>query len=253
MEDNGVGKRSFHRIIACLAAMVLTGGVSPVFAQQHGRTPRFGDFGTVSAAQVIPNSAQPGKYPTLAARRHEEGTVKLALTVTPEGKLKYAAVLKSSGSAALDAGAILAVYGWRFIPAQNRGLAVEGHTEISFDFHIEDADDSETENPVPPLPPRDRIAVMDDALAAQGVTPPMRRPDDRTIGAVGQGKVGLELVLGTDGQVDDVLVTQSSGDPRLDAAAELSAANWRYTPAKKAGQPIFVRLPVVVNFESGTQ
>ncbi len=226
----------------------------PAFAQpNHGRAPRFGDFGTVNAAQVIPNSAKPGKYPTLAARRHEEGTVRLALTVTPDGELKHAEVVKSSGSPALDAGAILAVYDWRFIPAQNRGLPVEGHTEISFDFHIEDADGSETENPVPPLPPRDRIPVMDDALAAQGVTAPMRKPDEQPIGAAGQGKVGLELVLGTDGQVDDVAVTQSSGDPRLDAAAQLSAADWHYIPAKKAGQPIFVRLPVVVNFESSGQ
>jgi TonB family protein len=224
---------------------------APAFAQQHGRTPRFGDFGTVNAAQVIPNSAQPGKYPTLAARRHEEGSAHLALTITPDGKLKHADVLKSSGSAPLDAGAILAVYDWRFIPAQNHGLNVEGHTEISFDFHIEDAEGSETENPVPALPPRDQIPVMDDALVAQGVTAPMRKPADQPIGAAGQGKVGLELVLGTDGQVDDVSVTQSSGDSRLDAAAQLSAANWRYTPAQRAGQPIFVRLPVVVNFDSG--
>ncbi len=236
-------------LISCFAL-----AAAPALAQQHGRTPRFGDFGTVNAAQVVPNSAQPPqKYPTLAARRHEEGTVKLALTIAPDGKLKHAAVLKSSGSTALDAGAILAVYDWRFIAAQNRGLAVEGHTEISFDFHIEDADDSETENPVPPLPPRDQIPLMDDALVAQGVTAPMRKPSDQPIGAAGQGKVGLELVLGTDGQVDDVSVTQSSGDPRLDAAAQLSAANWRYTPAKKGIQPIFVRLPVVVNFESGAQ
>lgn len=228
--------------------------IAPAVAQpNHGRAPRFGDFGTVTAAQVIPNSAQPGKYPTLAARRHEEGSVKLALTVSPDGKLKHAEVLKSSGSAALDAGAILAVYSWRFIPAQNRGLAVEGHTEVSFNFHIEDADGSETENPVPPLPPRDQILLMDDALVAQGVTAPMRKPTDQPIGVAGQGKVGLELVLGTDGQVDDVFVTQSSGDSRLDAAARLSAANWRYTPAKMGGKPIFVRLPVVVNFESGAQ
>ena len=223
----------------------------PAFAQpNHGRAPRFGDFGTVTAAQIIPNSAKPGKYPTLAARRHEEGSVRLALTITPEGNLKHAEVLKSSGSASLDAGAILAVYDWRFVPAQNHGLNVEGHTEISFDFHIEDADGSETENPVPSLPPRDGIPVMDDVLVAQGVTAPMRKPTDQPLGATGQGKVGLELVLGTDGQVDDVTVTQSSGDPRLDAAAQLSAANWRYTPAKRDGQPIFVRLPVVVNFES---
>lgn len=80
----------------------------------------------------------------------------------------------------------------------------------------------------------------------------MRKPESQPIGAAGQGQVGLELVLGTDGQVDDVTVTKSSGDAHLDAAAQLSAANWRYTPAKKATQPIFVRLPVVVNFDSAT-
>lgn len=236
-------------LVVCLAIVANT----PAFAQQHGRTPRFGDFGTVNAAQAIPNTDQPGQYPTLAARRHEDGTVKLSLTISPDGKLKHVAVVHSSGSPSLDAGAILAVYDWRFIAAQNRGLAVEGHAEISFDFHIEDADGSETENPVPPLPPRDQIPVMDDALVAQGVTAPMRKPTDQPIGATGQGKVGLELVLGTDGQVDDVSVTQSSGDSRLDAAAQLSAAHWRYTPAKQGGKPIFVRLPVVVNFESGAQ
>jgi hypothetical protein len=31
----------------------------PASAQQHGRTPRFGDFGTVNAAQALPNTTQP--------------------------------------------------------------------------------------------------------------------------------------------------------------------------------------------------
>lgn len=130
---------------------------APSFAQQHGRTPRFGDFGTVTPPQVVPNTAQSGKYPTLAARRHEEGSVKLALAVAPDGTLRHADVVKSSGSSSLDAGAILAVYDWRFLPAQNHGFNVEGHTEITFDFHIEDADGSETEYPVPPLPPHDQF------------------------------------------------------------------------------------------------
>lgn len=151
---------------------------APSLAQQNGPSPRFGDFGTVTPPQVIPNTAQSGKYPTLAARRHEEGSVKLSLTVAANGALRHADVVKSSGSPSLDAGAVLAVYEWSFRPAQNHGLNVEGHAEITFDFHIEDADGSETENPVPPLPPRDQIPLMNDALAAQGVTPPVRTTAD---------------------------------------------------------------------------
>jgi len=42
--------------------------------------------------------------------------------------------------------------------------------------------------------------------------------------------------------------TISSGDARLDVAAQEAAAKWRFNPAKKRGQPIASKVRVPVEF-----
>jgi protein TonB len=52
------------------------------------------------------------------------------------------------------------------------------------------------------------------------------------------GKAQLQLNVGPDGFVDGVVVTRSSGDARLDAAAARAAMTWRYRPARRNGLPV---------------
>ena len=68
-----------------------------------------------------------------------------------------------------------------------------------------------------------------------------------------QGKVALSVLVGADGHVLDVKVTQSSGSPRLDQAAVNEArAHWRLRPATRNGVPFeqWLTLGVVFRLET---
>jgi TonB family protein len=54
------------------------------------------------------------------------------------------------------------------------------------------------------------------------------------------GVTTLGFVIGTDGNVSDVRVLQSSGFNDLDEAALACARTWRYKPAMKTGAPVAV-------------
>ena len=66
-----------------------------------------------------------------------------------------------------------------------------------------------------------RRAIPEDA-AAEGVT----------------GSVRLKVMVGRRGEVEDAQVVHSSGDERLDRAAEEAVRRWRYRPAHRAGRPV---------------
>ena len=53
-----------------------------------------------------------------------------------------------------------------------------------------------------------------------------------------QGLVVLRMTIGAAGLVTSVEVLQTSGYPRLDAAARAAIAKWRFTPAVENGQPV---------------
>jgi TonB family protein len=86
------------------------------------------------------------------------------------------------------------------------------------------------------------------ATATQDVTPPRRRGSrivssldyPRVSAAEGQkGSVILNLLVSADGRVADATILSSSGYPRLDrAAVGMAIEDWRYEPARKAGQPV---------------
>jgi periplasmic protein TonB len=65
-----------------------------------------------------------------------------------------------------------------------------------------------------------------------------------------QGTVHLNIAVGVDGRVGQVLVTQSSGSDRLDQAAVVwIARHWRYEPATNGGKPVgsVVQAAIVFN------
>jgi len=63
-----------------------------------------------------------------------------------------------------------------------------------------------------------------------------------------QGTVGLELSVGADGRVVNVVVARSSGSPMLDAAARRAVAEWRFRPAMRDGEPIVGTIRTSVHF-----
>jgi TonB family protein len=57
--------------------------------------------------------------------------------------------------------------------------------------------------------------------------------------AAEQGRVTLNLTIGTDGRVTDAQVARSSGSQALDqAAVRIAEGRWRYQPVMRNGQPV---------------
>lgn len=87
-----------------------------------------GDLG----AQMV--SGKPPRYPVESRRKHEQGTVVLALTLGLDGAVENIAIARSSGFDRLDRAARDAVKGWRWKPQVRGGrpVRVKGVVEIPF-------------------------------------------------------------------------------------------------------------------------
>jgi protein TonB len=81
----------------------------------------------------------PPRYPLIARRNGEQGTVTLRVLVTREGTPGSVVLEKSSGSPALDAAALATVKEWRFVPAQQNGQPVDAPVLVPIVFRLQDA------------------------------------------------------------------------------------------------------------------
>ena len=77
------------------------------------------------------------RYPPVARRSGEQGTVTLRVLVTPEGLPARVDLERTSGSVHLDNAALEAVKGWRFTPARRGSEAVEGWVLVPIVFRLE--------------------------------------------------------------------------------------------------------------------
>lgn len=75
-------------------------------------------------------------YPAYARRRGEEGTVRLKVLVTADGRASKVELDQSSGFGALDRAALEAVQDWRFVPARRGDQAVEAWVQIPVVFRL---------------------------------------------------------------------------------------------------------------------
>ena len=75
---------------------------------------------------------------------------------------------------------------------------------------------------------------------------PLYPSAERTAGV--EGTVSIRLLIGTDGSVEDVTVTSSSGNANLDNAAVAACRKWRFTAAKNSsGLPVrcYASIPII--------
>jgi protein TonB len=102
------------------------GPVTPTVAD----TPAAG----VAATHTIP------PYPALARRLGQEGTVTLRLTISPQGVVTGADVVKSSGNTDLDQSAVSWVTAhWKYKPAIQNGSPAESRTTAVVVFNLRNA------------------------------------------------------------------------------------------------------------------
>jgi protein TonB len=85
-------------------------------------------------AQVAPLVRMPPRYPRTASRRGIEGVVKVAFTITKEGRVVNPRVLSSNPVGVFDKAALRAIKKWKFNPKIVNGQAVEqtAAQEIAF-------------------------------------------------------------------------------------------------------------------------
>ncbi|MFN7086904.1 MAG: energy transducer TonB [Burkholderiales bacterium] len=81
----------------------------------------------------------PPRYPLIARRNGEQGTVTLKVLVARDGTPASVTVEKSSGSSHLDAAALEAVGAWRFVPARRGAQPVEAWVLVPIVFRLEGA------------------------------------------------------------------------------------------------------------------
>jgi protein TonB len=94
-----------------------------------------GDDTSVGPDPSAPNI--PPRYPLDAARRGEQGSVLLQVTVSPGGEASAVAVFVSSGFPTLDRAAQGAVARWRFVPKREEGRPTEAHTLVRVTFKLD--------------------------------------------------------------------------------------------------------------------
>ncbi|MBV8399107.1 MAG: energy transducer TonB [Acetobacteraceae bacterium] len=80
----------------------------------------------------------PPRYPPEAARRGQQGTVLLVVTIGPAGTASGVSITQSSGYVLLDRAAQQAVARWRFRPGlDGDGVPVSSHLPIRIRFVLD--------------------------------------------------------------------------------------------------------------------
>ena len=90
---------------------------------------------TILASPRYRSNPRP-EYPIIARRRHEEGEVRVAVTVSPGGRPLRISLSKSSGFPLLDHAAMDAVRTWTFEPARASGVVVTSEVVVPVRFSL---------------------------------------------------------------------------------------------------------------------
>jgi protein TonB len=112
-------------------------------AEEKSTTGRDSPAPREAAALVPPNfnaaylRNSPPRYPLLARRNGVEGTVKLKVLVTRDGRAAQVQLQQSSGSSALDSAAADAVRDWQFVPAKRGQEPTESWVVVPVVFKLE--------------------------------------------------------------------------------------------------------------------
>ncbi|WP_052207969.1 energy transducer TonB [Croceibacterium mercuriale] len=99
-----------------------------------------------------------------------------------------------------------------------------------------------------PAPPAAAATVQSGDLGTRVLLAPPPRYPTQSRRRREQGTVELLLTLGTDGSVEAISVSRSSGFERLDDAALSAVRRWRWQPTVQAGAPVRVRGIVAIPF-----
>jgi len=225
--------------------------------------------GVAAAAQTLTNTPQPsaaGKtepvlvfhvFPTYTQEARAsglKGIVGLEGTVLPNGHIDGVKVVRSLDERyGLDGQAIAAVKKWRFIPAQEGGVAVPSPVALTIRFSPDEARQQ-------PSASADRsgdvefaagaLSLGDDKISLPAVL--KRVPAKYTAAEMKtrlEGFALVDAVVNASGEVMRTRIRQSLDDKNgLDAAALAAAQQFTFKPAVLAGKPVAVVVTLQIDF-----
>lgn len=182
------------------------------------------------------------QYPEAARIARVEGNVVLESIIGSDGSVESVTVIRSAPG--LDQAAVEALKLWKYRPATLNGNPVKARFAAVAIFKLD--------QPVAVVTEGERASVEKPLSVRGKVEPPVPifKPDpeypESARAARIEGKVIVEAIIGEDGSVESVQVTQSV--PELDQAALDAIKQWRYKPATLDGEPVRVRFTVIITF-----
>ena len=103
-------------------------------------TERVASIAPDTAAASIAGTHTTPSYPGIARKMGEQGTVKLRLTISPQGVVTAADIVQTSGFPDLDQTAVSWVMShWKYKPAVQAGVAVTSTTLAAVVFNLKNA------------------------------------------------------------------------------------------------------------------
>ena len=156
------------------------------------------------------------------------GVTGLTLRVMADGTVSQAAVARSSGDPGLDDAAVRCMDDQRYDPVAMKAPADGLPTHAQIDWR---AQLSASTPLAPPFP-----AGLRNPEVPSGRNPCSRR-DISARPPSSPSATTMQFTIAADGQVQDVIIKQSSGSEALDRAAAVCAAKWHYIPAMYNGLP----------------
>lgn len=113
---------------------------TPITTQPPPLTPPSTNSVPDTAAAGVASTHTTPPYPMLERRLGNQGTVKLRLTISPQGVVTAADIVQSSGFPGLDQAAMSWVLQhWKYKPAIQRGVSVGSTTVAAVVFNIKNA------------------------------------------------------------------------------------------------------------------
>ncbi|PYT05733.1 MAG: hypothetical protein DMF49_13210 [Acidobacteria bacterium] len=176
--------------------------------------------------------------------------------VAEERRAIAAASLSEAASKALRDAAVQALLGSRLEHVPGQGGPVQGEIDVVWQIPKGESLPSGTAVIVQGMDADLALVPVPKLIDGHHVLPPQNiervqpeYPEDARAQKV-QGKIILEAVIDTEGNVDDVKVLRFvEGFPSLAEAAIKAVRQWRYLPAMENGRPVKSYFTVVIEFQ----
>lgn len=193
-----------------------------------------------------PTALASPKYPAEWLQKGISGWVRVAFVITQTGDVTDARAVQSSNPE-FEAPAIEAVMSWKFQPGLKAGREVNVRASQLIKFNADKVPHQEASGD------KEAAVVNVNELGVNDVRPLMIKqvtpefPSSMFQAGV-SGNVTVEYVIDTKGRVREAKAVRSS-NPAFEAPALAALKQCQFTPGKKDGQSVSVRVAQTIEFE----